>query len=121
MFLKRTLAAAALCLVLSPAYAGPTGLVVASVYWEGTRVATGSKFNPHGMTVAHRSLPFGTRLVVSYGRNMVEVVVNDRGPGIRGREIDLALGAAQALHFPGLGKVRVAYWPPLPRPRPDKP
>ena len=121
MFLNRALLVAVLCLALSPAYAGPTGLVVASVYWEGNRVATGSKFNPHGMTAAHRSLPFGTRLVVSYGRNVVEVVVNDRGPNVRGRELDLALGAAQALHFPGLGKVRVAYWPPLPRARPDKP
>ena len=100
MFLKRTLSAAALCLVFSPAYAGPTGLVVASVYWEGTRVATGSKFNPHGMTVAHRSLPFGTRLVVSYGRNMVEVVVNDRGPFVRGREIDLALAQLKRCIFP---------------------
>jgi rare lipoprotein A len=122
MLLTRTLTAAALCFaLLTPVQAGPTGLVVASVYWEGNRVATGNKFNPHGMTVAHRNLPFGTRLVVSYGRNVVEVVVNDRGPHVRGREIDLALGAAQALHFPGLGRVRVAYWPPLPRPRPEKP
>jgi rare lipoprotein A len=117
MLLTRTLAAAALCLALSPAQAGPTGIVVASVYWEGTHVATGEKFDPRGMTAAHRSLPFGTRLVVTYGRNVAEVVVNDRGPHVRGREIDLALGAARALHFSGVGKVRVAYWPPLPRPR----
>jgi rare lipoprotein A len=121
MLSTRTLAAAVLCLALSPAHAGPTGIVVASVYWNGTYVATGKKFDPNGMTVAHRTLPFGTRLVVSYGRNVAEVVVNDRGPFVRGREIDLAKGAAKALHFPGLGRVRVVYWPPLPRPRPENP
>lgn len=94
--------------------------VTASVYWEGTRVATGRKFDPNGMTVAHRTLPLGTRLVVSYGRNFCEVIVNDRGPFVRGRDIDLTRGVAKALHFPGLGKVRVAYWPPLPRPRPSE-
>lgn len=99
---------------------GPPWRVVASVYWEGKRVATGRRFDPSGMTVAHRTLPFGTRLVVSYGRNFAEVVVNDRGPFVRGRDIDLTKGVAKALHFPGLGKVRVAYWPPLPRPRPAK-
>jgi rare lipoprotein A (peptidoglycan hydrolase) len=129
MLLTRTLAAAALCLALSPAQANPaarllkvesTGRLVASVYWEGERVATGKKFDPSGMTVAHRSLPLGTRLVVSYGRNCAEVIVNDRGPFVRGREIDLTQGVAHALHFPGLGKVRVVYWPPLPPARPAK-
>jgi rare lipoprotein A len=144
MFLLRTLTAAVLCCALSPAQAGaaghvkvkaksevksnrarlikldPSGRMVASVYWQGARVATGRKFDPDGMTVAHRTLPFGTRLVVSYGRNMAEVVVNDRGPFVRGREIDLTRGVAKALHFSGVGKVRVAYWPPLPRTRPGE-
>ena len=92
----------------------------ASVYWEGKVVATGRKFDPNGMTVAHKTLPFGTRLMVSYGRNTAEVVVNDRGPYVAGREIDLTRGVARALHFPGLGKVRWVYWPPLPRQRPEK-
>jgi peptidoglycan lytic transglycosylase len=140
MLLTRTLVAAAvLCLALSPAQAkhethssskhaskhaahkakaeSPSRMV-ASVYWDGTRVATGRKFDPDGMTVAHRTLPFGTRLVVSYGSNVAEVVVNDRGPFVHGRDIDLTRGVAHALHFPGLGKVRVVYWPPLPTPRP---
>ena len=99
----------------------PIGRLLASVYWEGQRVATGQRFDPSGMTVAHKSLPLGTRLVVSYGRNAAEVIVNDRGPYVRGREIDLTRGVAHALHFPGLGKVRVVYWPPLPRPRPGTP
>jgi rare lipoprotein A len=139
MILTRTLSAAALCLVLTPALAKPAThpaksekthavkepqpviRMVASVYWEGSRVATGSKFDPNGMTVAHKSLPFGTRLLVSYGRNNAEVVVNDRGPYVYGREIDLTRGVAKVLHFSGVGNVRVGCWPPLPRPRPDAP
>ena len=72
------------------------------------------------MTVAHRSLPFGTRLLVYYGGNAAEVVVNDRGPFVRGRDIDLSRGVAKALHFSGVGRVRVVYWPPLPQDRPAK-
>jgi rare lipoprotein A len=130
MHLARTLTAAVLCLALSPAQAKlavhpakkaeRSNRMVASVYWEGKRVATGQKFDPNGMTVAHKTLPFGTRLVVSYGRNVAEVVVNDRGPYVRGREIDLSKGVARALHFSGVGNVRVVYFPPLPRPRPEK-
>jgi rare lipoprotein A len=131
MYLTRTLAAAVLCLALSPAH-GKTAThhaakakpkhadrMVASVYWEGKRVATGRKFDPNGMTVAHKTLPFGTRLVVSYGENFAEVVVNDRGPFVHGREIDLSRGVAKALHFSGVGRVRVVFWPPLPRERPE--
>jgi rare lipoprotein A len=131
MHLVRALTAAVLCLALSPAQAKlavhpakkkaePSNRMVASVYWEGKRVATGQKFDPNGMTVAHKTLPFGTRLVVSYGRNVAEVVVNDRGPYVRGREIDLTRGVAKALHFSGVGNVRVVYWPPLPRSRPER-
>jgi rare lipoprotein A len=129
MLLTRTLVAAVLCFALSPAQAKPavravkkaepSSRMVASVYWEGKRVATGQKFDPNGMTVAHKSLPFGTRLIVSYGRNVAEVVVNDRGPYVRGREIDLTKGVARSLHFSGVGNVRVVYFPPLPRPRPE--
>jgi rare lipoprotein A len=99
--------------------AEPTVRMVASVYWEGTRVATGRKFDPNGMTVAHRTMPFGTRLLITNGGSMVEAIVNDRGPFVRGRDIDLTRGVAKALHFSGLGRVKVAYWPPLPPSRPD--
>ncbi len=95
--------------------------MVASVYWDGKRVATGRKFDPDGMTVAHKTLPFGTRLVVSYGENFAEVVVNDRGPFVRGRDIDLSRGVVKALHFSGVGRVHVVFWPPLPQPRPAVP
>jgi rare lipoprotein A len=93
--------------------------MIASVYWEGNRVATGRRFDPNGMTVAHKTLPFGTRLLVTYGGSVVEVVVNDRGPFVHGRDIDLTRGVAKALHFSGLGRVKVAYWPPLPAVRPS--
>jgi rare lipoprotein A (peptidoglycan hydrolase) len=104
-----------------PSTAAPMGGMVASVYSESGRVAAGAKFNPNAMTVAHRTLPFGTRLVVSYEGSVAEVVVNDRGPFVRGRDIDLSSGVARALHFSGLGKVMVSYWPPVPRTRPDRP
>ena len=101
--------------------AEPVGGMLASVYSESDCVSTGAKFDPNAMTVAHRTLPFGTRLVVSYEGRVAEVVVNDRGPFVPGRDIDLSSGVAQALHFSGLGKVMVAYWPPVPHPRPDQP
>jgi rare lipoprotein A len=127
----RTLAVMALCLALVPAAQAGTAThkvakpkrddrMMASVYWQGTRVAAGRKFDPDAMTVAHRSLPFGTRLLVYYGGNAAEVVVNDRGPFVRGRDIDLSRGVAKALHFSGVGRVRVVYWPPLPQDRPGK-
>ncbi len=131
MFAVRMLTAVVVCVALSTAaqaepvsryVAKPkaTGRMVASVYSQGSRVAAGRKFDPDAMTVAHRSLPFGTRLIVYYGSNAAEVVVNDRGPFVRGRDIDLSRGAAKALHFSGVGRVRVVYWPPLPQDRPSK-
>ncbi|MCX7593657.1 MAG: septal ring lytic transglycosylase RlpA family protein [Fischerella sp.] len=75
---------------------------VASYYgydFSGNRTATGERFNPEGMTAAHRSLPFGTRVRVTNTRNGRSVVVriNDRGPFVRGRVIDLSAGAARIL------------------------
>ncbi|MDL5466851.1 septal ring lytic transglycosylase RlpA family protein, partial [Enterobacter hormaechei] len=54
----------------------------------GRKTASGARFNPGGMTAAHRSLPFGTRLRVSHGGRSVVVTINDRGPFIRGRVLD---------------------------------
>jgi rare lipoprotein A len=72
---------------------------------SGNRTATGERFNPEGMTAAHRSLPFGTRVRVTNTRNGRSVVVriNDRGPFIRGRVIDLSYGAARAIGMIGKG------------------
>jgi len=69
----------------------------------GSRTASGARYNPMGMTAAHRSLPFGTRLKVTHGSRSVVVTVNDRGPFIRGRVLDLSKGAAQAVGLTGRG------------------
>ncbi|WP_460201401.1 septal ring lytic transglycosylase RlpA family protein [Scytonema sp. NUACC21] len=78
---------------------------------SGNRTATGERYNPEGLTAAHRSLPFGTRVRVTNTRNGRSVVVriNDRGPFIRGRIIDLSAGAARILGLmrTGVAPVRV--------------
>jgi rare lipoprotein A len=83
--------------------------VVSAYYWEGRRTASGEPFNPRGMTAAHRTLPFGTRLNVTNPRTgkTVNVVVNDRGPFVHGVSLDLSLGAAQAIGLQGTGSVCV--------------
>lgn len=70
---------------------------------SGTRTASGARYNPMGLTAAHRSLPFGTRLKVTHGGRSVVVTVNDRGPFIRGRVLDLSKGAAQAIGLTSRG------------------
>ena len=77
----------------------------ASYYQHGSRTASGERFNPSGLTAAHRSLPFGTRLKVTNRANGRSVVVrvNDRGPFIRGRGLDVSRGAAAALGMIGSG------------------
>jgi rare lipoprotein A len=81
----------------------------ASWYKHGRRTANGEAFNPNGMTAAHRSLPFGTRVRVvneKTGRSVV-VRINDRGPFIGGRIIDLAQGAARQLGMDGVATVSI--------------
>jgi len=70
------------------------------------RTASGEKFNPAAMTAAHRTFAFGTSLRVCY-RGCVVVRVNDRGPFIPGRQLDLSEGAARAIGLTGVGRVRV--------------
>ncbi len=81
---------------------------IASVYaYAGQRTASGERIQPSGLTAAHRTLPFGTRVRVtnkSNGRS-VTVRINDRGPFVRGRVIDLTPAAARALGFSGLARV----------------
>ena len=94
---------------VSHAGGGATGL--ASYYYQGHTTASGAPFNPEGMTAAHRSLPFGTRVRVTHvgnGRSVV-VTINDRGPFIGGRIIDLSRGAAGVLgmHSQGVASVRM--------------
>jgi rare lipoprotein A len=72
---------------------------VASFYGNesGSKTASGQRFNQNAMTAAHRSLPFGTKLRVTYKGRSVVVTVNDRGPFIKGRVLDLSTGAARAV------------------------
>jgi peptidoglycan lytic transglycosylase len=72
---------------------------------SGSRTASGQRFNQNAMTAAHRTLPFGTRLRVTHGERSVVVTINDRGPFIRGRVLDLSKGAARAIGLPGVGRV----------------
>jgi rare lipoprotein A len=76
----------------------------------GHRTASGERANPGGMTAAHRSLPFGTRVQVTNRKNGRSVVVriNDRGPFVRGRVIDLSTAAARAIGFSGVAPVTLA-------------
>ena len=74
---------------------------------SGSRTASGQRFNQHAMTAAHRSLPFGTKLRVTHGGQSVIVTINDRGPFIRGRVLDLSTGAARAIGLTGAGVGRV--------------
>jgi rare lipoprotein A len=82
---------------------------VASYYGNesGSRTASGQRFNQNAMTAAHRSLPFGTKLKVTHSGRSVVVTVNDRGPFIRGRVLDLSKGAAHAIGLTGRGVGRV--------------
>jgi rare lipoprotein A len=82
---------------------------VASFYTEGTQTANGERFDTHQLTAAHRTLPFGTRLRVTNlatGRS-VTVRVNDRGPFIPGRVVDVSYSAAETLGMVGTGVAKV--------------
>lgn len=84
---------------------------MASYYKSGHRTANGERFNPMGLTAAHRSLPFGTRLMVTNLKTgkAVMVRVNDRGPFIRGRVLDLSLGAARVVGLTSSGVARIKF------------
>ena len=108
--------ASVLCLLgplLAPLPASATE-GVASFYgkgFHGRRTASGERFDQNDMTAAHKTLPFGTRVRVTHlnnGRSVV-VVVNDRGPFVRGRVIDLSRGAAGRIGMvnSGVAKVRL--------------
>ena len=85
---------------------------VASVYggrdgYCGSRTASGGRVNCSAMTAAHRRLPFGTRVRVCHSK-CVTVRINDRGPWVRGRDIDLSPAAARAIGLDGTGHVTVS-------------
>ncbi len=86
---------------------GETG--IASYYWQPQALATGGRFNPDAYTAAHKTLPFWTRVRVTRldNGNSVDVVINDRGPYVSGRIIDLSRRAAQSIGMTGAGLARV--------------
>ena len=93
-----------------------TRTVTASWYgpkFNGRPTSSGERFDMYAMTCAHKELPFGTRLRVTNPDNdkSVIVIVNDRGPFIRGRDLDLSYGAAQKIGHAakGVGKVRIEH------------
>lgn len=98
---------------------------IASFYGEelrGNPTASGQPFNPEGMTAAHRTLPFGTRVRVVLGMGspegaepMVTVSINDRGPFVAGRKIDLSQGAFRALTSPSRGTANVCLYVTVPQ------
>jgi len=69
--------------------------------------ASGQKFNPNALTAAHKTLPFGTRLRVTHKGRSVIVVINDRGPFIKGRQLDLSRAAARKIGCGGVCTVKV--------------
>ncbi|MBA4132110.1 MAG: septal ring lytic transglycosylase RlpA family lipoprotein [Hyphomicrobium sp.] len=81
-----------------------------SYYWQPQRVASGGWFNPNAMTAAHKTLPFGTKVRVTNRNNgrSVVVTINDRGPYIKGRIIDLSKAAAKQVGMTASGVAPVS-------------
>ncbi len=95
----------------APARTSTGGWRTARVSWYGPgfyghTMAGGGKLTPTSMVVAHRTLPFGTKVEIEYKGRRVVAVVMDRGPYVRGRTFDLGPGTAKALGFSGVGTVR---------------
>ncbi len=104
-----TLGLLATMFAIAPAAHANTQTGVASWYQMGTKTANGERYNPDGMTAAHRSLPFGTIVEVKNLRNgrTVRLRINDRGPFVGGRIIDVSRGGARALGLMGSGTAKV--------------
>ena len=111
--LKRIITGAALALTCFGVSASSAQTMLASWYgpgFHGRTTANGESYNMYGLTAAHKTLPFGTKLRVCYQR-CVDVRINDRGPYIGARELDLSYGAAKAvgLVYPGVANVSISY------------
>jgi rare lipoprotein A len=114
MFIKSISAIAAAALLGSSAFASTVKDTMLSSwygsYFHGRTTANGETYDMYGYTAAHKTLPFGTRLRVCY-QGCVDVRINDRGPYIGARELDLSYGAASAigLTHPGVDYVSFTY------------
>src|ERR1700676_4862178 len=74
---------------------------------SGSKTASGQRFNQNALTAAHRTLPFGTKLRVTHGGRSVVVTINDRGPFVHGRVLDLSTAAAREVGITSAGVGRV--------------
>lgn len=79
--------------------------------YHGQTTANGERYNAYGKSVAHKTLPFGTRLRVTNQSNGKSVIVrvNDRGPYIAGRDLDLSYGAFSTIASPSQGVAKICY------------
>ena len=106
-------AAAVSCTAIAAPVEASSGTMLTSWYgpgFHGNLTANGEVYDQYGITAAHKTLPFGTRLRVCY-RGCVDVRINDRGPYIGARELDLSYGAAYAIGLiePGVVELDVTY------------
>jgi len=101
--------AAALFIAGSTSAMAESGIASVYAYSSGSKTASGERANPAGLTAAHRTLAFGTHVRVTNRRNgrSVTVRINDRGPFVRGRVIDVTPVGARALGFSGLAPVKL--------------
>ena len=111
---KRTTAAGAVALVgalFVAAFTAPASAQCGGASWYAlySQTASGEQMNPAELTAAHRTLPFGTKLKVTNQKNGKTVIVriNDRGPFIKGRVIDLSKAAANRLGFISSGVTNI--------------
>jgi rare lipoprotein A len=113
MFIKSISTIAAAVLLSVSTSASATNSMLSSWYggyFHGRTTANGETYDMYGLTAAHKTLPFGTKLRVCY-QGCVDVRINDRGPYIGSRELDLSFGAASAIGLikPGVDYVSVSH------------
>ena len=111
--LKRIIGVTAAVVACFGVSASSASTMLASWYgpgFHGRTTANGESYNMYGITAAHKTLPFGTKLRVCY-QGCTTVRINDRGPYIGARELDLSYGAAKAigLVYPGVANVSISY------------
>ena len=107
--MKKILFALALIPLATPTHAGFEGL--ASWYgkqFAGKKTASGERFDPNKLTAAHKTIPFGTQVRVTHRAKSVVVRINDRGPHVKGRVIDLSRAAAEQIGIRQRGVGRVS-------------
>src|SRR5260370_22276124 len=94
---------------VTPSAAHEAGLASVYSHDSGSATASGGKLNREALTAAHRTLPFGSKVKITNKSNgrIVIVTINDRGPFVRGRIIDVSPSAARGLGFSGLAQVSV--------------